>query len=180
MKITKIKFKDGRVELEYNVDIKIKNVEGFETQTNELALKSTEKPAPEFDAALQALAEDVCEILELPEDYINGITVTGVSFSYSSGVMGAVITAKKTLKDSNSPFNLNTPFKPSKVYNEGAPEDNLLSSDTVAKLEYLMTQAEYYIEGRRAQIRLEEVLKEADEVLVTKDPSIFDNVKESA
>ena len=46
--------------------------------------------------------------------------------------------------------------------------------------QYLMTQAENYIEGRRAQIRLEEVLKEADEVLATKDPSIFDNVKESA
>ncbi len=92
--------------------------------------------------------------------------------------MGAVITASKKLLDSNSPFNINTPFKPSEQYNENDDSTaNLLSADTVGKLEALIYEAEKYISGKRAQLNLEQLLKDDKEQIKL---GIFDEVKESA
>lgn len=153
MQITKIKIKDDKVEIHYSVKRSVEDASGAMIKhTDEYVFKSTEKPAPEFKAILQDLAEDVCNILELDDNYITGIEVTGVSFSYTSDVMGAVITAKKTLVNTYSPFNLNTPFKPSKDYNGNDDANtNLLDTTTVTKLENLLAEAEDYINGKRAQ-----------------------------
>lgn len=156
MQITKIKFKNGLTEIHYNVNRNSVDSNGFVvSHVDEYTIKSTEAPAPELESSLQNLASEVCDMLELPSTYEQGLTVTGVSFSYPNDIMGAVITASKKLVNSYSPFNLNTPFKPSQDYNGNDDmNDNLLDDETVRKLNKLLDEAEQYINGKRKQTTL--------------------------
>lgn len=49
---------------------------------NEYTAKCTEEPAPNFLEALKDLRQFVIEMCELPEDYIDRITVKSVSLNY--------------------------------------------------------------------------------------------------
>jgi len=125
-------------------------------------LKMFEQPAPPPPPALDppkpwkaALAPDVIKMCELPEDYLDRITVRSVSFSYGGpdGTMGATISAGMHLEESYQDLNLNTPHKASAMYNPDTPDDEmqLLSSDCIERLEALQEECEAYIKGDRAQ-----------------------------
>lgn len=155
-RILKVKFgSDEKHVFEYEVS---KDVE--RTVVDELSFKSKEKALPAFYEAMQDLSEHVCEICELPKEMASEIKVIGVSFSYEekSDVMGAVITATRTLKHSNSPMLINTPFKPSDFYNEdeAATKDPalLLSQECVEALHTMEDEAIRYIDGERLQTDL--------------------------
>jgi len=60
-------------------------------------------------AALQKLAPAVCDICGFPPDYAKGMAVSGLSLSHVEGIVGAVITVKKALLTSQSPFCFSTP-----------------------------------------------------------------------
>lgn len=116
--------------------------------------ESQDEPADEFGNALQALAEDVESMCEIPHDIMRGILVTGVTFSYGGEkeVMGATITAQRQLVNNPCAWNVNTPHKPSDSYSDTpAPRDQLLQESTIAKLQVLMREAEGYIQGTRKQ-----------------------------
>jgi hypothetical protein len=143
-RVTKVKFDGGKVRIEYQ-----------RTRDNgepdEYALMCADKPAPEFGAALQALAVDVVAVCELAESDLARITVRGVTITHTNEIMGACVTALKALKTANALLVLNTPHLPSDFY---SGEDNgtpLMSDEFVRRVEELVMQADRYIAGDRAQ-----------------------------
>ncbi len=156
MQIDKILVKDGRVHLEYSKRI-MKNPEEFVTDS--YTMTCSELARPEFYKALEGLRSYVCDICELPEDYEAGMKVNGVRITHDDDIFGVVISAVKTLKSSNTPLNIHTPWKSS------VPEDGeqkradgsskrSLSVNCVKHLDTLMDLAEGYINGERAQASL--------------------------
>lgn len=147
MRIEKVKI------TKYN-QIHMKYTQGANNQ-DEYSFTCSEKARPEFYEALEALAEHVIEICELPKDYLGRIKARGVSYSYGgeAEVMGAVISASMELKESYQPLNLTTPHKASAMYNPETPDDDmqLLTSDCIDALEALQAECEAYIKGNRAQ-----------------------------
>ena len=122
---------------------------------DEYSLTCREKARPEFYETMEALAEHVIDMCELPENYLNRIKVRGVSFSYGgeTEVMGAVISASMELKESYQALNLTTPHKASEMYNPTTPDDEmqLLTGDCIEALEALQKECMAYIKGDRAQ-----------------------------
>lgn len=137
------------------VTIHFQRPNGDEWDDFTMACKSP--PHPDFLAAFAALVPNVIEICELPQDYTDGLVVSGVSFSYKDeDNMGAVITAQKTLKTHPAPFILNTPHKPVAPYAEGGDDSACLTSSCVMSLEHLQDEAMAYIGGKRGQPEPEE------------------------
>jgi len=160
-RIIKVKFgSDNKHEFVYE-DIKDKENE----KVDEFDFKSKDKALPEFYNALQGLTEHACRICEFPREYDKNVTVISVKFSYTELkdtkeiVMGATITLRKDLKDSNSPLIVNTPHKPSEFYDgkkDESPQDPalLLSAECVEALKVLQAEAIRYIDGERDQMDL--------------------------
>lgn len=122
---------------------------------DEYSLTCREKARPEFYEAMMELAEHVVEMCELPDNYLDRITVRSVSFSYGgeNDTMGAVISASMELKESYQSLNLTTPHKACAMYNPDTPDDEmqLLTGECIDALEALKKECEAYIKGDRAQ-----------------------------
>jgi hypothetical protein len=93
-------------------------------------------------------------ICEISPDYVEALKVIGVIFTYDEDQWGAVITAIKTLKKSNSPFIIHTPWKPAVPSAGGEAISKCLPNITVKLLEDLQECAKEYINGERAQQEL--------------------------
>jgi hypothetical protein len=122
---------------------------------DEYSFTCSEEARPEFYAALKDMAQDVLEMCELPENYMDRITVRGVSFSYGgeNDTLGATISAAMELKNSYPNLNINTPHKAAEMYCPDTPDDEmqLLSGDCFERLEILLKECEKYVKGERAQ-----------------------------
>lgn len=123
-------------------------------------------PAPEFVAALFALAPLVLEVLEIPEPsekdqqtprWGETLTVTGVSFSTDrNGRAGTVITAVKKLTKGDGSVVMNTPLLRSLLPDEKDAEDLpstwlMLKPEEEEILATLRERASEYVAGKRAQ-----------------------------
>jgi hypothetical protein len=129
--------------------------EGDTTPRDERTLTSADDPRPELRERLADLVPGVLEICELPEDYRRGMSVSGVSLSYSDdGVMGATIIASKSLETARAPLNLVTPHLPVAPYSESDIEAPVLPPHVVDALAALEDEANLYRDGDRAQARL--------------------------
>ena len=142
----KIKYDGKKVNLDYVI----------ESNEDKHWLESIEQPSPEFVAALNKLAGDVIEICELPEMYKTGLKIRGVSLSWTvtgdgEYIMGAVITALKTLSSSNSPLTINTPHLPAEDYSGNNPNAKVLSIGCIKNINNLIECAECYLQGERSQ-----------------------------
>lgn len=157
--VQKVKVSNNRVRIEY---VKGEDVE----DGDEYMINSREAAAPELYKDFTDLQDDVIRICELPESYKLGLSVISVSFSYTKGVMGATITALKALAYSQAPLVLNTPHKPSEPYEEDGDDTYCLPIDAVISLRLLIAHAIEYIDGKRAQLELEEAEKEPELELV--------------
>lgn len=142
MDFTKIKRKDGAVLLEWTT------TNGDDSRRT--TLTSTDEPEPEFTDALQAMALHVCRLLDLPDEYAEGMTVSGVSISRNDHQgRGIVVTCLKTLGKTNAPLVINTPHLPEE--NEHGPE---IPSDMLRALDELEARAVRYHNGHRMQADL--------------------------
>lgn len=149
MNITKVKYTGDKVRIEYTID----RPDGGEA--DEYTLQSADKPLPSFETALLALTPDVVDICELDKLSAANIAVRGVTFTWKNDIMGACITALKSLATANAPLVLNTPHLPSESYS-GNPDDTgpTLSRGTIDRLGRLLLEAGRYIDGERAQAKL--------------------------
>lgn len=150
--ITKVKYAKGRVQIDFQKT-------SAETGTaDEYTIKCCDEPAASFGKALNALAIHVAEICEMPDPaaWADDLTVRGASFSWTNDVMGAVITALKSLEHARSPMTVNTPHKPEVPYSQGDPdaEDFCLTGGCAKALHTLLKEAGKYLDGRRAQMAL--------------------------
>lgn len=125
---------------------------------DEYSFTCSDAPAPEFEKAMAALAPFVIEMCELNPKHQSRISVRSVSASYAgeNDVLGIVISAQKGLEHSNSPLNINTPYKIQEPYKEGAEGDQLqlMPPNCSECIQELFDQAEKYIKGHRLQTDL--------------------------
>jgi hypothetical protein len=147
MDITKVKYKDGKVEI--TAEEPIGNLaENVKTTL----LKCSDEPSPSFTKAFDVLVKHLRGILELKLEQWNGaITIGGVSFSKSDeDVEGATITAFVHLGTANSPLVLNTPHLPYAQYS-ATGKSPLMPEDAQEALEKVKAEALAYLNGKRAQ-----------------------------
>jgi len=142
MLITKVKILNENVHIE------------FENGSTKYTVDCKQQPKPEFTLALAALKIDFHEICEFAKGELKKIDVTGASFRYTgdnNDTMGAVITGKRALTNSNVPLVINTPFKSEDNNTGKQPKKALLTVGCVERLATLMEEAKKYIKGSRAQ-----------------------------
>jgi len=156
LQVNKIQIKGEKIHLEYSKRIPKGNGEEL---VDDYTMTCSEAPLPDFHRVLQSLKEYVVEICELPDNYADGIKVTGVSFTHDDESWGAVMSAVKTLKSSNTPFNIHTPWKEAshefQAPTKSAGENKILLSKNCTKsLELLREHCFRYIDGERAQVTL--------------------------
>jgi hypothetical protein len=140
MLYSKIKYSKGKVELAWTDE--------RATRTITHDLSSFDEPLQEFKDALQALADHVIDVCELPDEWVEGLTVIGVSFSENDTQgLGIVVTATKKLTQANAPLVLNTPHMSA----EGSAGMSRLSTRTLDLIDTLEAEARRYHVGERAQ-----------------------------
>jgi len=142
-KIEKIKF-DGST-----VTIRFSRSTGESTK-EAIEVISEEAPLPEFIGALDALAPHVVSLCEFPEEYLKDLKVIAISISDTEGLMGAVISAKKKLKSSRSPFIIHTPHKTDLDPSRKLTQKTLTIEQSTA-IRNLIAEAERFLSGKRAQ-----------------------------
>jgi len=122
---------------------------------DEFGFTCFDKARPEFYKAMEAMKVHVLDMCELPEDYLERITIRGVSYSYGgeNDTMGATISAAMSLENSYPALNLLTPHKASAMYSPNTPDDvkQLLTGDCIEALLALQAECIKCIEGERAQ-----------------------------
>jgi hypothetical protein len=118
--------------------------------TDHITLCSQEPAREEFEKALEALKPHLLEMLELPEGYGSGLTVSGATFTHKNEAVKVVIVGKKVLSGTNSPFNIITPAKPMIVKEESASDD-LVTDECREALNNLIAEAKLYAKGERLQ-----------------------------
>jgi hypothetical protein len=162
MNITQIKYneKDGKVFLAWE------EVNPKSGDENERTFRSTQKPAPEFFHALNALTSFVEEICTFPVGFCDTASIRNVSISWAHGIMGVVVTAIIPLETANSPLCINTPHITQSQYSDGANAP-LLKNSQVELFKELLYQAEQYIKGEREQPSLFGEI--ADSIEITQD-----------
>lgn len=120
-----------------------------------------DNPLPSFGPALDALAPLVCELCELPLDYKDGLTVSGLTIAESGKVECVTIVAKKEIAGNSRPFNIATPLIPI-----DQPEDGEGSHLTIAQailVETALEEARKYISGERSQGQMKLAAEESTE-----------------
>src|SRR5690606_38635532 len=135
---------NGKVSINYILSEKQDN------DIHEVLFYSYEEPAPTFREALQNLAKDVVEILELPAGYVDDMTITGVSLKHEEYGLGCCIQAIKCLNNNDAPFCINTPYKPP-VRESTIDDKKSIKEELVSKLDTLQFEANKYLNGERAQ-----------------------------
>lgn len=111
MQITKLKIKGDETEIHYTSD-------SDRTNSKTTVYKSFDKQSSEFLNALQEFKPYLLEVLDLDEKYGEGMTITGLTLKEENPAakdfvnFGIVISAVKSLENSNAPLCLNTPYIP--------------------------------------------------------------------
>lgn len=116
----------------------------------EQTLTSHDDPRPEFVEALQALTAWVVDVCDLPDDYDEGMRITGVSLSPGE-YGGCVVTALKKVSGANAPVVINTPHVPETPTSDEAP---CLPPNVIEMLATLEDEADKFWRGERAQAEL--------------------------
>ena len=142
MRICKLKNSDKRLTIEYAGD-------ADDGKPDRFMISSAKRARPEFYARLTELRPHLLEMWHLDDGYGQDLVVTGVTYTYTNGVMGAVITGHKLVDDANAPLHLSSPHKVS-MGGKGA----LLTPACAAALEAVADEAIAYVEGRRDQMFL--------------------------
>jgi hypothetical protein len=150
-RIKKIKYDQKRVTVVQEVH------HGGGGDPDVIKIACREGPREEFCMALAALVPHVLDILclELGEshDWLVGIRICGVSFSWPQDVMGATVTATVDLPTANAPLVINTPHLTAELINESS-EAPLMSQGMATALRVLIDEAQRYLAGHRAQMIL--------------------------
>ena len=145
MKVTKVIREESAVEFHHEV-------QGHQA-TEERKIRAHEAPLKTFDKCLQALADVVCNILELGTGYAKGIVVLAVSFSYTKkGTRSASIVFAKELDATGSAHRMTTPVFQFDDAAEGEDGQRRQCSKKHAELlDQMIRETEAYANGERQQ-----------------------------
>lgn len=123
----------------------------YHNEGEEHAIVSRDMPLPSFVKAVENLAPVLLDVLHLPNDYIHGLTVTGLTLVDKQDTWLVCITAKKELNDCNSPFNIATPLRFLAVPGEEGSYSPPLKDNQVDLINEVIGEAKAYVGGQRAQ-----------------------------
>lgn len=147
-RLTKIKVKDGTWFFAWETfKEKLKRWDSY-------TFESDDAPLPELRERLQAMAIHVAEICEIKDWKKEMITVDGVSIKTKDDNKYVCVSAKKVLLNSKAPLIINTPVRPAEV-GDGYAQAQCMSVSMIEDLERLEEEAWRYINGERAQQKLE-------------------------
>lgn len=132
-----------------------------------------DNPLPSFGPSLDALAPLVCELCDLPKDYMAGLTVSGLTLCESGKVECITIVAKKEIAGNSRPFNIATPLIPIDQPEEG--EGSHLTIAQAILVETAVEEARKYIRGERSQGQMK-LTPEATTEVVDEDEPEADNM----
>jgi hypothetical protein len=133
-------------------------------EPDRFTFESKEEPRKELKDALAAMAThvvDICELTELESEIIDRITVFGITRTYTVVdddrlVQGLVISARRSLTNSNSPMMINTPHFTDEPYSVTAdPDLGVYSLECGEALHKLTKRIFAYVDGERAQQELD-------------------------
>lgn len=144
MDINKIRIGEGKLTIDY------RNKVGETTQDTEIT--STERALPSFYDTINLLCPHVVKMCELPDGWKENISIVSVTFKRDDDLFGVTITAAKTIRASNSPFLIHTPFA-----TEKSPESEAsgIPAAMLRTLRQLEKEAEKFVQGHRAQGKLD-------------------------
>lgn len=113
-----------------------------------------DNPLPSFYKALEALAEHVCTLCELPAKDASKIVATGITLRPNGENQQALIVARKKVAKGKRVFNIATPLLAMWPDDENTGADHMDPeiAKAIAKVE---TEAKKYILGERAQGKIE-------------------------
>lgn len=143
MEIKKIKIGEGKLTIHYSRMVRDTH--------EETEIVSTERAKPSLYSVINKISPEVVKMCGLPEDWKEQLVVLGVAFKRDEGVLGVTISAMKTVKFSNSPLIINTPFateKDAELENVGMP------ASLLKILRALEKEAEAFVAGDRAQMEI--------------------------
>jgi hypothetical protein len=138
-----------------------------EHKSEEVVAKSAERPLPSFADALQSFTAFVIDLLEIPDEWRDNLTVTTLNLSEDkNGYRGLIVTATRPIpKAYDRPLVMNTPLV--REGSEDASDEACTLSDEVLELVALVEgEAVRYLNGEREQLDL------------LKPPSDSENVRE--
>ena len=115
-------------------------------------VKYPEAPLPSFTDALAALGKYVCEICELPDSYrMKAFRMSSVSFKWYDDILGANLTAVKSVENASGGIALNTPHKTEKPIGKNADPKFCFTKDCAKALRTLLDEVTKYVDGERLQ-----------------------------
>lgn len=151
-RLMKIKVKEGTYFFKWEV---------FRRDTNnwdQHTLTCKDIPRPELLQRLRALAYHVAAICEfnMQRYEIEKIIISGISLSYGDdGNRYLVITAQRHLEYSKAPLIINTPARPEQSEGVAVSEEFCWSAALMEDIDALEKEAWEYIDGNRAQQKLD-------------------------
>jgi len=143
MQIRKVKYNGSVARIEYARPV-------ADGEYDEFTLVSHDEPRQSFKTALDSLAPHVGKLLDVPDSWTKNLKIRGVSFSWHEEVMGAVVTALKTVPRAKAPLVVNTPHQAERT---AADRDisRCLEENFLSALGDVAREAEGYVIGQRAQ-----------------------------
>jgi len=126
-----------------------------EHKSEEVVAKSAERPLPSFADALQSFAAFVIDLLEIPDEWRENLTITTLNLSEDkNGYRGLIVTATRPIpKAYDRPLVMNTPLV--REGSEDASDEACTLSDEVLELVSLVEgEAVRYLNGEREQLDL--------------------------
>lgn len=129
----------------------IKYTKDINGETDNLVLTSGEQPHADLVNAMQAIKPFFLQTLGLPEEYGEGMIISGISFTHNEHQGdGCVITAQKKIPNCNAPLILNTPHLTA-ANGEGEEGVNCnMTSDDLDLLNAIRAEGEEFVGGKRA------------------------------
>ena len=145
MQFSTIKRHNGKIHLSWEL------TSHGENDVAQASLTSEDEPLAEFIEALDAFEDDVLCLLELPQQYKEGLEVTKLAINREAddGRLGLVITAVKALGCGS--LVLNTPHLRERT-EEGDPGEGHVTSVQFDRIYAIEEAAERFVNGQRQQV----------------------------
>ena len=142
MDITKVKSKDGQIEVYFRRENgKDQEVTGF---------ASKDEPRPELPKAFASLANDFLAMCDLPGECRKGTEVISVSIGEKQGIPNYILSARRTTEAGT--YAISTPLFHD--YEEDTGAANGIATTTLKKIEKLVKAAAAFVAGERTQRNL--------------------------
>lgn len=107
-----------------------------------------DRPLPTFHGAIKDMLPHLTAMLLLDDDYTDNLSLSGLSLSWSKGIMGATFNLKKDLGDGTI-WAFTTPHYPAEPYGDG--DGAMLAPQLTLLLQTFQAEAFAYIDGQRLQ-----------------------------